>query len=214
MAWTVSDARDRFRICIGDGLADHYEHKSEVTPTADGLHDQFFVGRTRLVEPTVRCFLNGVELDDEFEVDPVPGLITVLTPTPPSGVVLASYYWQWFTDAEIDVFLQDAANALGFTGVDDATLPVALQSVIMDWGAAVAYTRKAAEWAEALQASTPDGYSLDTGKAHPNWAKLAQDAMKRGKDKLDAYLESPLAFSKPEMRLTSFRLPVYIPPGT
>jgi hypothetical protein len=211
MSWVSSEAaRALFRTVLGDGASDKYDFRAEVTPTPDGVHTSFFVGKTRAVVGTVSVTLNGEELDaSDFTLDAPNGVITL--GDPPSGALLCSYNYQWFTDAELDGFLEDAAQQLGFTGATDTGLPTTLNSVVLDLAAAHAFTRKAAEYADSLQASSPDGYSIDTGRSAPNWARLASDALARAEKKYKWWLDSPLAGGKPSMAFSSFQLPRYTP---
>lgn len=208
MAWNIDDALKTLRTILGDGDSDHYEFKADVTPTADGLHTSFFGGRTRMRAESVIVYVNGTMIAPD-EIDEPHGRIII--ESAPSGVVQVSYHWQWFTDLELTTFLRDALNMLGFSDIADSNLDFPLRSVMMDLASALAYTRKAAEYAESLQASSPDGYSVDTGKAHPNWAGLAKDAMARSQTKFKWYIDNPLNQGAPGMRLVTFQLSSYMP---
>lgn len=211
MAWTTAAARSLFRIILGDGTTDKAEYKNEVIPTPDGLHTTFFVGRTRLVEASFAAVLDGTVLDaSDWDLDPVGGILTI--DPAPSATLLTSFNYQWFTDAELDGFLLDAATQLGFEGVDAESLPIALRSCLLDFASALAYTRKAGETAEVMQASSPDGYSINS-KDSMNWGRLADAALSRAKVKFDFYLKSPFAFGKPSMSIVTFQLPRYTPNG-
>jgi hypothetical protein len=210
MSWTQIAALETLRVCLGDGHADHFEFKADVTPTPDGLHRLFFLGRTRVLKETVAVYLSGTRLDDDdVDVDESRGTMEVATA--PTGAMQASFHWQWFTDSELTQFLTDATTQLGYTGLTDTAFPVPLRSVALDLASAMAYTRKAAEYAESLQASSPDGYSIETSKSHPNWAGLAKDALSRAQTKFKWYVDSPLAMGAPGLRLVSFTLPSYTP---
>ncbi len=199
------------RTVLGDGVTDHYEFKADVTPTPDGLHTRFFGGRVRMLEESVQVFVNGVNFEaaNLDSMDPVRGV--VVFPTAPTGAVQLSFHWQWFTDQELNSFITDGLGMLGYSDITDTTIDIALRSVVLDLASSLAYTRKAAEYAESLQASSPDGYSVDTGKAHPNWAALAKDAMKRAQDKFKWIIDNPFGQASPSMRMTSFRLSSYQP---
>jgi hypothetical protein len=208
VSWNLDAARETFRALIGDGTTDHFEFKAQVVPTPDSRHTEFFVGRTRVVDEEFTVCLNGEDYTG-FDLAAESGVVTM--DSAPSGVLLCSFYYQWFTDAEIAQFLADAVTLIGFEGVTDTTFPIALRSVVFDLAMSIAFTRKAAEYAESLQASSPDGYSVQTDKSAPNWTKLASDALARAEKKWKWYLESPLAAGRPAMAFSRFRLPVYMP---
>lgn len=213
MAWTTATARDRFRIMAGDGVADHADYKAEVSPTPDGIHERFFVGRRLLVDDaTLQVFIAGaLQPPSSYIMTLDEGVVAI--PSKPTEPVLVSFHYLWFRDAEVDAFLDNAAKFLGYSGADDASLPGALQAVILDLAAAEGFTRKAAEYAETLEAASPDGYSINTGKSHPNWAKLAADALARAEKKWKWYLDSPLSSAAPAIAFTNYTMPIYTPGG-
>ncbi len=207
MSW---DAIGVMRACLGDGLTDKFEHKAEVTPTPDGANTDFFCGHTRVIDGTFSVVTNGEDMSTaEWTLNAATGVVTITGA--PTETVLCSYYWQWFQDAELEAFLNDASSVLGYTGFADTALPVGLRSATMDYAMALAFTRKASESADSLQAGAPDGYSIDTGKSSPQWLKLAWDATQRAQMKLKWFVESPLAGGRPSMAITTFNLPVYTP---
>jgi hypothetical protein len=207
--WTADAATAALRTRLGDAETDHYEFAVDITPTPDGVRKQFFVGRTRLVAGTLSVIHSGLAYT-AYSINAVKGVMEA-TGSAPTGAVQASYYWQWFTDAELAAYLLDACESLGYTAVTDEALPVALRSVVVDLAAASAYTRKAAEYAESLSASAPDGYNLTTGQSHPNWIGLAKAMTASAAEKYERYLTNPLTRAKPRLRHVTFLLPGYTP---
>jgi hypothetical protein len=208
VAWARTDAVNMIRACIGDAHQDRQEHKVDVTPSPDGLHDRFFVGRTRVVDESFRVFVQGETIEDNWQLEPATGVLTFNTA--PSGVVQTTYFWQWFYDTELLMYLDDAAQQIGYLSIDDTALPFALRSIVIDLALAHAFTRKASESAEHIEAAATDGYTL-RDRSHPNWLALAEASLKRSQTKFDWYINSPLAAARPSMAVTTFRLPIFTP---
>lgn len=203
MSW---DARSVLRTSLGDGPADRLEFKRDVTPAPDSLHTKFFVGHTRVVAASFTAVLNGEDYDG-FTLTQSSGIIE--TDSAPSGVLLTTYYWQWFTDPELDAMIADSIQQVGVEDVD--AVPVGARSSVLELAMAHAFTRKAAEWAEAISASAPDGFSLKVDQVSPNWSKLAQDALARAAKKWEWFVKSPLGLAKPAFSTVSFAMPTYVP---
>lgn len=225
MDWLTSDAIRQLRSILGDGEADKWEFKLDAFPSPDGVTRRFFVGQTRLVPDTLQVYLAGMPIPvsgvpfyqtGEFELGNAPG---------PDDKLQCSFYYQWFTDAELAVFLDDAAQGLalyneatsGFAtwvdGVEDGsvTIVTGLQPTLLQFAAHNAYARKAAETADSLSAGAPGGYNIDTGKRHPNWAGLAKLALENAEKKLKLFTENPLGSGKAQMTFVGYRLPIYQP---
>src|SRR6188768_305631 len=102
-AWDTNSAVASLRSLLGDGAADKFEFKSPAFPTADSVTTQFFVGQTRLVADTLQVYLNGVAVDPTETPDWAKGSFKYsLSGMAVSGEIEASFYYQWFTDAELE----------------------------------------------------------------------------------------------------------------
>lgn len=208
-AWDLTSAVATLRSLLGDGDTDKYEFKADVVPTPDGLVTKFFCGRTRLVTSPL-VYVNGAE-----EAPPT-GSIDLATGTfelgaAPTGSVQTSFYYRWFTDTELQTFLNEAALLLRYTGTTDPALPEGVRPIVAEFAAYYAYRRKAGEWAESVVASA-GGYTADQSRPAPNWRALADAAWKNAKEKLDLYVDNPLTGSKaPGMRFVAYGLPPYTP---
>ena len=224
MDWLTSDAIAQLRSIIGDGATDKWEFKVNVFPSPDGVTKRFFVGQTRLVEDSLQVYLAGAltavsgtpsYATGEFELATAPGA---------DDECQCSFYYQWFLDRELAVFLDDAAQMLslytsatsGFvtlvgTPGSSVSIEIGVRPSLLQFAAYNAYMRKAAETADSLSASAPAGYSIDTGKRHPNWAGLAKAALDAAKMKLEMYLDNPLNSKQALVRTISYRLPNYQP---
>jgi hypothetical protein len=226
MDWLTSDALASLRSILGDGEADKWEFKVNVFPTPNAVTTRFFVGQTRLVPDTLQVYLAGVETSvsgvpryetGEFNLATAPGC---------DDECQASFYYQWFTDRELAVFLDDAASMLslydsatsGFTTIvgdldegGSVSIDIGIRPSLLQFAAYNAYMRKAAETADSLSAAAPAGYSIDTGKRHPNWAGLAKASMENAEKKLKMYTDNPLQAQKAQVRAIAFKLPNWQP---
>lgn len=210
-AWEVSSAINSLRSLLGDNLRDKFEFKADVFPTPNGLATRFFVGQTRVDADSLQVYLAGVQAPSGgpsgvVALDAERGTFDLGIAPSGSVEVQASFFYQWFTDAELTVFLHTAAGIVGMEQADDEALPIGVRSAVLDFSAYYAYMKKAAEHADSLVA-TAAGYTADQSKSHPNWRDLAKTAMEQGKAKLELYVDSPLGRSVPQMRFVAFTLP-------
>lgn len=210
MAWTEAEALASLRIRLADGAADKYLHQMPVEPPPDGIHREFGVPHSRLVADTLDVYLDGELLDIlPGDIDLSRGVFTI--PAPDEGQKLvASYYFQWFTDAELLSCLADAAKLLNFTGVTDTSMEVSFQTPLLSFAAHYAYLRKAAESAVPTVASSA-GFAADTSKEHPYWMDLAKLAWDTAKEELETVNENPVSAARPAMRFVAYRLQRYVP---
>lgn len=209
--WDVASAVNSLRSLLGDAATDKYEFKTDVFPTPDSVTTRFFVGQTRVVEDSLQVYVAGVETA-------VSGTPTWETGTfdlavAPSGSVdcQTSFYYQWFTDDELEGFVTLSAQLLGFSGITDSTLLTGIRTVVLMFACYHAYMKKAAEYADAITASAA-GYTYDQAKSHPNWRELAKAAYDAAKKALDLFVENPLNGAlRPLMRTVTFRMQRYQP---
>lgn len=209
--WDVSAAVASLRSLLGDASADKFEFRVGAQPAPDGVTVRFFLGHTRLVEEGVQVVANGVVIDPSgVTLDAVQGVVTLVEVPAPSGTLEASYYYRWFTDPELQEFLTQAVNVQRFDSIDSEEMPVALRPVALDFACYYAFMRKAAEYADSLEASA-GGLTVTQDKSHPNWRSLAEASFKNGKEKIQLYVDNPLNTKKPQMSFVTFGLPRYIP---
>lgn len=212
--WDISSAVTSLRSLLGDNPGDKYEFKTDVFPTPDGVTTRFFVGQTRLAAGTLEVYKNGVLIQavSGSAVNVAKGEFTYETEEGPlrRGLLQASFYYQWFTDSDLEAFLTEAAQMLQFDS-PSADFAVGLRPTLMSWACYNAYMRKAAEFAETVSAAAA-GYTFDRKSASPNWKALAETALEQGNAKLKLYLDNPLSASNPALRFRSFRLSPYQPP--
>jgi hypothetical protein len=212
-AWDTTTGIAALRSLLGDGDADKYEFRGAVVPNPDGITTRFFTGHTLVVPDTLELYLQGVLTAPSGTPDYETGTFS-LSPAP-SGELQASYYYQWFKDEDLAVFLDDAAQMLSFFEDDDISGFVTMLEAggvrpsLLQFAAFNAYMRKAAEWADSLEGSDPGGLSIDTTKRHPNWKALADAAYKAGEAKLKAYTDNPLNTSRVAIRFVAYSMPNY-----
>lgn len=212
--WDISSATSSLRSLLGDNASDKYEFKADVYPTPNGITTRFFVGQTRLASGTLEVYHNGVLIPavSGSAIDHAKGSFTYDGDNdgPPKGLVQASFYYQWFTDAELEVFLTEASNMLMFDS-PSGDFSVGLRPTLQAWACYNAYMRKAAEFAETVEASAA-GYTFKRNQATPNWVSLAKTMLEQGNAKLKLYLDNPLSTNDPHMKFVSFCLGRYQPP--
>lgn len=210
-AWDISAAISSLRSLLGDNSTDKFEFKTNVYPTPDNVTTRFFTGSTRLVSGSLQVYAAGTLVPSGapsgiIDIDTEKGSFELARA--PSGHIelQASFYYQWFKDTELTEFLTAAANMVGYETVTDGALPILARGALLDFACYYAYMKKAAEFAEFITASA-GGYTVDQGKAHPNWRSLAETALKAGKEKLDVAAEDPLgAGGTPQMRFITYRV--------
>ncbi len=209
MPWTLSDSRTTLRRRLRDSTTDKYVHQIPVDPSPNGTYTVFAVPDSHLVVDSVRVFIDGQLQEDGVVFVYVRGSFELEAPDEGRKLV-ASYYFQWFTDEQIDGFLQDGAQLLRFETVEDTSMPIGLRTPLTSLAAYYAYMSKAAESAPALLATTA-GFTSDTSKEHPYWMDLAKMAFEMFEKELETFNENSALAVKPAMSFVTFRLQRYVP---
>ena len=208
--WEITSAISSLRSLLGDGPADKFEFKANVYPTPDTVTTRFFVGQTRLVPGSLEVYHNGVLVDPGITaIDEAKGSFTYAPA--PSGEVLASFYYQWFTDPELIEFLNEATTMLVGAESVSGDFAIGLRPTLMQFACYNAYMRKAAEFAETVEASAA-GYTFKRDQASPNWKELAKASMENAKEKMKIFLENPVGASAVVLRFVNFSLNRYVGP--
>jgi len=205
--WTPSSAIDSLRRRLSDGPDDKYVHQMEVDPEPDGIQDTFAVPESRLVPDTLEVTLEGVPATPD-SIDEMAGRFT-LSPPDANQKLRASYYFQWFTDAELDDFLGQASNLIGYDGVADASLPLGLRPATLSYACYFACMKKAAEAADSVSASA-GGFSTDTNRQNPNWIAMAKLYWDNALREQEAYGD-PTGTEKPAMAFVAYKVHRYVP---
>lgn len=206
-SWTLSSATLSLRRRLSDAADDKYVHQMEVDPEPDGVQTTFAVPESRLVPDTLEVTLDGVPVTPD-SVDLVAGRFSLSAPDS-NQKLRASYYFQWFTDADLEDFLGQATQLLGYDGVEDEALPVGLRPAILGFGSYYAYMKKAAEAADSVSASA-GGFSTSTDRQNPNWLAMAKTAWDQASKEREAFAE-PIGEQKPAMAFVNYRMYRYVP---
>lgn len=208
--WTLANAIVSLRRRLSDSANDKYRHFMDVDPDPDGVHRVFAVADSRLVDDTLKVYIDGEEnTPDAADIDLLKGTFEIDAPDEGADIK-ASYYFQWFTDSELEEFLTQALRLLTFDSVTDTTIPAGLRTAILSFAAYYAYMKKAAEAAAVINASSA-GFTSDNSEEHPNWMNLAKMALEAAKEELETFNETPVGANRPAMRFVAYRLPRYVP---
>lgn len=205
--WTLSDAIVSLRRRLSDGADDKYVHQMEVDPEPDGIQTTFAVPDSRLVADSLELTLEGSPVTPDT-VDHPAGRFTLAAPDA-NQKLRASYYFQWFTDAELEDFLGQASNMVGYDGVEDESLPFGLRPATLTYACYFACMKKAAEAADSVSASA-GGFSTDTNRQHPNWLAMARLYWDNAQREEESFAE-PVGAEKPAMAFVSYKLYRYVP---
>jgi hypothetical protein len=207
--WTLSSATASLRRRLSDGLDDKYVHQMEVDPEPDGVQTTFAVPDSRLVPGTLEATLDGVPLTpDSVDVDA--GRFTLAAPDA-NQKLRASYYFQWFTEVELEDFLGQATNVVGYDGVTDAGLPLGLRPATLSYACYFACMKKAAEAADSVSASA-GGFATDTNRQHPNWLATARLYWDNAVREEESYGDrTPVGTEKPAMAFVTYKMFRYVP---
>lgn len=155
MAWTTAIADSRMKL--NDGPSDKLRAFKRVLGQIDGVNTRFKTFEFRRVTNfTTASAPLGIYIDQQLimstEValdDPQSGYFILSTPPNAASVVEATYYVQYFLDAEIETFLRFTSNWLGFS--DDYTqIPGGLQPAAIQYVSAEGYQKLASRFSEHL----------------------------------------------------------------
>lgn len=154
MGWPdTATAITALRNILADGPTDKYAALKKVFGAVDGVNLNFktfeYRRLTDFTAPTgsLGVFKNGALITPTSD-DPAFGQFILNESDVPSNrdAIAASYYYQWFLDAELDSFLQNACTWLGFgatyINLDDGLNAAALRFACQD-----AYEYLAAKYA-------------------------------------------------------------------
>lgn len=143
------------RKILSDGPTDKLCYRKQVIGQQDGTNLTFKTFEARRVSPFVSATAPiGVYLDNQTVTvaseDLESGEFTLTSGAPTDGQALrATYYSQWFTDAEITQFLVSAAEFIGqadnYTSIGEDLRPAA-----KEYAAGTAYQKLSAKFAQNL----------------------------------------------------------------
>jgi hypothetical protein len=155
MAWAT--AIDDLRTKLSDNTTDRLRAFKRVFGDINGSNVVFktfeFRRITDLTNPVgyIGVYKNGqiLNVGDVILDDPDTGYFTLLKPPQKGDVIEATYYVQYFLDAELDSFLRLASNFIA--GGDDYTQTSGgLQTAVLSYAAAEAYQKLALRFADTF----------------------------------------------------------------
>ena len=150
MSWTTNIAD--LRALLSDQGDDRHCYRKKVFGVINGSNKVFKSFETRRVTDfTSASAPLGAYVDDTHATctadNTAVGEFTLTTAPADGSVVTASYYYRWFNDTELQVFLKNATQWLGL-GADVTLVPDGLQPAALHFAAQEAYHKIAVRWAE------------------------------------------------------------------
>jgi hypothetical protein len=174
------------RQAISDGPEDKYCDQKKCFGKTNGSNLQFKTFEFRRVTNFTTAtwplgvFINGVlqpaSIVNEDDVDSGNFLLQSIDAPADGTVVEASYYYQWFTDSELDQFLQNASNWLQF-GSTYANVPDGLNMALLNFASKEAYLKAAMKYSvrQAATYKLEDAPSEDILKSIQAFQQMAKD---------------------------------------
>jgi hypothetical protein len=155
MSWTT--ATDDLRTQLSDGAEDKFRYRKQVFGKVDGVNTLFktfeFRRVTDFTAPTDRLgvYVNGVQQSGAALAADIleTGEFEFVTAPTNGQRVEATYYLQWFTDAELDTFLRLSCNWLA-KGDDYSQIEQGLRPAAIAYAQGIAYEKLALRWSEKL----------------------------------------------------------------
>lgn len=151
MSWATSTTD--LRTLLSDGATDRHRFRKRVFGECNGTNTKFKTFEFRRVTDFTTAtapfgvYKNGVLVSVASDF-PDSGDF-VLTTAPVDGdVIEASYYVQWFKDAELNSFLGEASGWLGLGVAAVANIPDGLIPAALKYAASQAYLKMAMRWRE------------------------------------------------------------------
>lgn len=194
MAWLTG--KQDLRILLSDGPTDRYSYRKQVFGELNGSNTRFKTFDARRVTnftQTASVFLNGNLLattaisDDNAYTGEF-----ILQDAPIDGDILeASYYTQWFLDAELDDFLSQAG--LWTVGSFDFSLiPNGLIPACKKYAAAEAYLKLAIRWREHTSSffKVEDAPNPDANAKTDSFIKMSEMFRKEALDARTEYYQT------------------------
>lgn len=190
MSWdtAVSD----IRMLLSDGPTDKLMWRKQVLGQLDGTNTKFKTFEFRRVTDftVAPTDATGVFVDDALQTVTADDLVSggfTLSAAPTNGqTITATYYVQWFTDAELTQFVTSAAEWSGY--VDSFTsVPEGLRPASKEYAASQAFQKLSLRFAMNLAETyqlydAPDQKRFDPVKAYADIAKQKMDLAFRLRD--------------------------------
>lgn len=200
MSWTTAESD--LRTKLSDNATDKHCYRKKIFGELNGVNTRFKTLEFRRLtnfknDPPgpLGIFLGGVLLTnaDIADDNPPTGDFSLAVAPPDDGSSLeGSYYSQWFTIEEIQLFLRSACNWLAL-GDDYVNIQPGLRPAAMAYASAEAYQKLALRWSQMLseQYMLNDAVEKDRFaivEAYQRSAKQYRDAAYKDRD--DFYARS------------------------
>jgi hypothetical protein len=187
------------RTLVNDGPTDKRAINKKVLGIQDGVNTIFTtfefrrVGSFQTPAFPMGIYVNGASVPGNkvIQDDPASGVFQLNASVLPGNrePMTASYYYQWFVDAELQQFLADASNWLG-QGGNYITLDPGLNEAAIRFAAQKAYEKAAMKYSTRMSEvfQLEDAPSEDILKAITAFQAMAKDFMdSAGKMRDDFY---------------------------
>lgn len=182
MSWLTAESDLRTRL--SDNSEDKFAFRKKCFGDCNSVNTSFKTLEFRRLTPLdsaaapLGVYVNGVSTPASADF-PTTGDFALGTAPANGDLVEASYYYQWFTDIEIDQFLRLSTNWLNL-GDDWTTLPSGLHPSCLEYSLGEAYEKLALRWSQRLS----EQY-------------LLQDAIDKDRPSLaDTYMKWSMNFKK------------------
>lgn len=194
MSWSTAVAD--LRLKLSDNANDKLRAFKRVFGQVDGSNKVFKTFEFRRVTDFTTAaaplgvYVNQVRIPSaSIQTDDMTtGYFTFVTAPAASDVVEASYYIQFFYDAELDAFLRLSANWLGF-GDTYSQIPEGLRPAALQWSIGDAYQKLAMRFAEHISETyrLEDAPTEDRFNIVEQYKALAEQSHREAKDFRDEY---------------------------
>lgn len=212
MSWTTSNSD--LRALISDGAQDKYSFRKALFGNLNGTNKSFkTLDQKRITDfsaspaAPLGVFINNVAATVDTDY-PIEGELVLHTAPANGDLVEASYYSQWFLDAEINEFLTTSTQWCA--SVDDVTsIESGLRPAILHYAASQAYQRLSL-WFVRNLAATYKNEDDKTGGINPQaklYAQSATSEMKLAETLRSQFYTRNDKYKSPMTRSLSGRVP-------
>ena len=194
MSWTT--AVTDLRIKLSDGPTDRIRAYKRIFGNQNGENQVFKTFEFRRVTDFTTAasplgvYVNGC-IAEVTEDNPQTGYFTLCIPPMNTDEVVATYYVQYFLDAELESFLRLASNFLAL-GDDYTNIPGGLQNAALCYAACEGYQKLAMRFADTMS----DTYRLEDmpdkerQRIVDSFKAAADESRKQAKDLRNDYYEN------------------------
>lgn len=144
----IATAVGELRTYLNDGPQDRPVKQKKLVGEVDGTNTEFFIFEERVVVGSLSVTVNFTPVASTLS-DPVLGVVTLPTPPDRGTTVRGRYYFQYFTDAELQESLLNACGQV--LSVEDVTqIGIGLKQPVLAYAGYFAYTKQSIRWAQRM----------------------------------------------------------------